>query len=120
MVYATAENRATITETAIATGLSWDKVVRAMSNERRRLKRMGYTEADLQLINTTGGLSKELDDIKKSLQTWVDQKRCPDNLQQELLDVALLVVCMEIIYFMLLYFVNHSQTKFLKFRDREK
>lgn len=63
MVYATKENKASIDQTAHLTCLSHQQVVQAMKNERKRLRAEGYTEADLQLISTIRGLSKQLEDI---------------------------------------------------------
>jgi hypothetical protein len=84
MVYATAENKEKINRVASLTSLRREQVVRAMNNERRRLKAAGFTDKDLELISTTGGLSKQLQDIRESLQACIDQEHCPSGAEDEL------------------------------------
>jgi hypothetical protein len=60
MVYATKANNFSINRTADLTGLTREQVVRAMSNERRRLKAQGSTAAGLKVSNETAKLAKQL------------------------------------------------------------
>jgi predicted component of type VI protein secretion system len=93
MVFATKENNDTINRVASETSLSRKQVLQAMNNERKRLKTQGFKDADLNLIVTTGGLSRQLDELNQSLQVYRDQKRCPPEIVDKLQEHASLVVC---------------------------
>jgi hypothetical protein len=92
MVYASKDTKESIDRVVSLTSLSRKQVVQAMSNERKRLKAQGYKEADLRLIGTTGGLSKQLEDIKRSLQACIDKKHRPCHVEDELSEVASMMV----------------------------
>jgi uncharacterized protein with von Willebrand factor type A (vWA) domain len=92
MVYANKENKEAIDRVVALTCLSRKQVVQAMSNHRKRLKAQGFTDQDLKLIKATGGLSKQLHDMKESLQACLDQGHCPPHLQSELDQVATMMV----------------------------
>jgi hypothetical protein len=93
MVYANKANKEAISRVVALTCLSRKQVVQAMSNHRKRLKAEGYTDEDLKLIGTTGGLSKQLDNLRVSLQLCLDQRHCPPEIQNELDQVATMMVC---------------------------
>jgi hypothetical protein len=46
----------------------------------------------LQLIATTGGLSRQLEEVKQSLQTFIEQERCPSQVADQLQELASMVV----------------------------
>jgi hypothetical protein len=92
MVYATTDNQQNIEEVAALTGLTRNQVVQAMNSERKRLKAQGYTDQDLKMMNTTAGLSKQLQEIRLSLQSFLDQGYRPSNLDNELQEVASIIV----------------------------
>jgi hypothetical protein len=92
MVYAGKDTKESIDRVVSQTSLSRKQVVQAMNNERKRIKAQGYNDADLRLISTTGGLSKQLADIKRSLQACIDKKHRPSQLEDELSEVASMVV----------------------------
>jgi hypothetical protein len=74
MVYATKENSEMIDRVASLTSLSRKQVLQAMSNERKRLKSQGYKDCDSKLIATTGGLSKQIEEVRQSWQVYVEQE----------------------------------------------
>jgi hypothetical protein len=63
-----------------------------MANERKRLKSQGFKDSDFNLIATTGGLSRQLDELKQSLQVYKEQERCPSEVVDKLQELASLVV----------------------------
>jgi hypothetical protein len=87
------ENGRSIDRTADLTCLTWEQVLRAMSNERRRLKAEGSTAAELKVIKKASELSKQLKDLRKSLQDWIDEDRFPSGLDNEVEEVADMMVC---------------------------
>jgi molecular chaperone DnaK (HSP70) len=93
MVYATKENNDKIDRVASLTSLSRKQVLQAMSNERKRLKGQGYKESDIKLIETTGGLSKQIQEVTRSLQVYVEQKQCPSHVVAQLQELQSVVVC---------------------------
>jgi hypothetical protein len=64
-----------------------------MSDERKRLKRQGYKDSDLKLIATTGGLSMEIEEVRQSLQVYVEQEQCPSHVVAQLQELESVVVC---------------------------
>jgi uncharacterized protein with von Willebrand factor type A (vWA) domain len=92
MVYVSKENDEAINRVAALTCLTRKQVVQAMSNHRKRLKAEGFTDEDLNLIKTTGGLSKKLDDMQELLQTCLDQRHCPPQVRMKLDQVATMMV----------------------------
>jgi hypothetical protein len=93
MVYATKENSEMIDRVASLTSLSRKQVLQAMSNERKRLKSQGYKDCDLKLIATTGGLSKQIEEVRQSLQVSVEQEQCPSHVVDQLQELESVVVC---------------------------
>jgi hypothetical protein len=93
MVYATKDNNDKIDRVASLTSLSRKQVLQAMSNERKRLKGQGYKDSDLTLIETTGGLSKQIREVTQSLQVYVENKQCPSHVVAQLQELQSVVVC---------------------------
>jgi hypothetical protein len=93
MAYATKENSEKIDRVASLTSLSPKQVLQAMSNERKRLKSQGYKDSDLKLIATTGGLSMEIEEVRQSLQVYVEQEQCPSHVVAQLQELESVVVC---------------------------
>jgi hypothetical protein len=90
---ATKENKGRIDRTADLTGLTRQQIVRAMSNERRRLKAEANTEVERNIIKEAGKLSIQLKELRKSLQGWIDEGRFPPGLDEEVAEVAGMMVC---------------------------
>jgi hypothetical protein len=93
MVYDTKANKFSINRTADLTGLTREQVVRAMSNERRRLKAQGSTAAGPKVSKETAKLAKQLKEIRESLQDCIDQGCFPFGLEDEVEEVACMMVC---------------------------
>jgi predicted component of type VI protein secretion system len=92
MVFATKETNETINRVASETSLSRKQVLQAMANERKRLKTQGFKDTDFNLIVTTGGLSRQLDELKQSLEVYREQEQCPSEIVDKLQEHASLVV----------------------------
>jgi molecular chaperone DnaK (HSP70) len=93
MVYATKDNNEQIDRVASLTSLSRKQVLQAMSNERKRLKGQGYKDSDIKLIETTGGLSQQIQEVTRSLQVYVEEKQCPSHVVAQLQELQSVVVC---------------------------
>jgi hypothetical protein len=69
--------------TADLTGFTRQQIVRAMSNERRRLKAERSTTAEPQIIMEDGKDATQLKELRESLQVWIDKGCFPTGRDAE-------------------------------------
>jgi hypothetical protein len=87
--------------------LSREQVVQAMSNERKRLKAQGTTVEDLNAMKQNGRPGPQLEDLRVSLQDCIDRGHCPSGLQDDVKEVAQMMVwrpCSSCLYMLLTAF----------------
>jgi len=92
MVFSNKDTQEAIALVMQSTRLSKKEVVRAISNERRWLKSIGWTEKDLRTLADIPVTKKQLDKVSELLGALLNSGAVPGNLSDKLHETKKLLV----------------------------